>query len=68
MSPGWQPSSRQMASRVVKRTALALPVFRIERLANVKPTFSANSLSDILRLASSTSKFTMICPIGLLNS
>ena len=63
MSPGWQPKVRQMASRVVKRIALALPVLRIERLANVKPTRSASSLSDILRLAISTSRFTMIFPI-----
>ena len=38
MSPGWQFSSRQIASKVVKRTARALPVFSIERLACVNPT------------------------------
>ena len=64
ISPGWQPNTRQMASRVVKRTALAFPVFRMERFASVKPTRSASSLSDILRLAISTSRFTMILPIG----
>lgn len=35
MSPGWQPNSRQMAFKVVNRTALAFPVLRIERLAFV---------------------------------
>ena len=64
MSPGWHPSSRQIASRVVKRTALAFPVFRMERLASVSPTRSASSLSDIFRLAISTSRFTMILPIA----
>ena len=64
MSPGWQPNTRQIASSVVKRTALALPVFRIERFANVKPTRSASSLSDILRFAISTSRLTIIFPIG----
>lgn len=28
MSPGWQCSALQMASRVLKRTARTLPVFR----------------------------------------
>ena len=49
-----------MASRVLKRTALAFPVFRIERLAWVIPIFSASSPDVILRLASITSIFTII--------
>ena len=49
-----------MASSVEKRMARALPVFRIERLAAVIPTFSASSPEVILRLASITSTFTMI--------
>ena len=65
MSPGWQASSRQMASRVEKRMALALPVFRMERFACVRPTRSDNSPSEILRLAISTSRFTIIRPIGV---
>ena len=60
MSPGVQSKCLQMASKVEKRMALALPVFRMERLAMVMPTFSASSLSCILRLASITSKFTII--------
>ena len=42
ISPGWQSSSLQMASRVVKRMALALPVLRMERLAVVMPILSAS--------------------------
>ena len=38
MSPGWQSSARQIASSVEKRIALALPVFRIDRLAIVMST------------------------------
>lgn len=49
-----------MASRVVSLMAFAFPVFRMERLAWVRPTFSANSLERILRLASITSRFTII--------
>ena len=45
MSPGWQSSALQIASNVVKRTAFALPVFKIERLASVSPTFSDNFCS-----------------------
>ena len=64
MSPGWHPNTRQMASSDVKRTALALPVFSIDKLACVSPTRSASSPNDILRFAISTSKFTTIRPIG----
>ena len=60
MSPGWQLRARQMASRVEKRTALALPVFRMDRLACVMPMRSASSPEDIFRFASITSKFNTI--------
>lgn len=60
MSPGWQFSSLQMASSVEKRTAFALPVLRMERLACVSPTRSANSPKDIFRRAIITSRFTII--------
>ena len=46
ISPGWQFSSRQMASRVEKRTALAFPVFRMERLAGVRSIRSASSVAS----------------------
>jgi hypothetical protein len=49
-----------MASSVEKRIALALSCFQIERLDKVIPTRSDNSLSDILRFAIITSKFTII--------
>ena len=35
MSPGWHFSTSQSLSRVEKRTAFALPVLRMERLAGV---------------------------------
>ena len=40
-----------MASRVEKRTALALLFFRMDRLAGVMPTRSASSPALILRFA-----------------
>ena len=40
MSPGWQSSSLQIASRVEKRMALAFPVFKIERFAGVRRNLS----------------------------
>ena len=49
-----------MASSVANRMAFTLPVFSMERLAWVRPIFSASSFERILRLASITSKFTMI--------
>ena len=64
ISPGWQSRALQMASRVEKRMALALPVLRMERLAWVIPIRSASSCDDILRRAIITSTFTMIL-IGL---
>ena len=33
ISPGWQSSALQMASRVVNRTALAWLFFKMDRLA-----------------------------------
>ena len=47
-----------MASRVLKRTALARPFFSTATFAGVSPTRSANSPTLILRLASSTSMRT----------
>jgi hypothetical protein len=35
MSPGWQSSSRQIASSVENRMAFAFPFLSIERLAGV---------------------------------
>ena len=49
-----------MASNVLKRIALALPVLSMERLDKVKSTLSESSFNDIFRLAIITSKFTMI--------
>ncbi len=60
ISPGWHSNTSQMASRVENRTALAFPVFKIERFAVVIPIFSANSLDRILRLANITSRFKII--------
>lgn len=60
MSPGWQFSTSQIVSNVLKRMAFAFPVFRMERLDSVKPTFSESSFSDIFRFAIITSKFTII--------
>mgnify|MGYP002233824791 CR=1 FL=1 len=55
-----QSSSLQIASRVEKRIALALPVFRIERFAGVIPIRSAKSPKVIFLFAIITSKFTII--------
>src|SRR4029079_5231038 len=60
MSPGWQSNALQIASKVEKRIAFALPVFKIERLDNVKSTLSESSFREIFRFAIITSKFTMI--------
>ena len=59
-SPGSQSKALQMASRVLKRMAFALPVFKIERLESVKSTFSESSLRDIFLLAIITSRLTTI--------
>src|ERR1035438_8679244 len=58
ISPGWQFNALQMASSVLKRTAFAFPVFKIDRLDKVKSTFSESSFSDIFLLAIMTSRFT----------
>ena len=60
MSPGWQSSTLQIASKVENRTALAFPVFSTDRFACVMPMRSANSPDDIFLRAIITSKFTMI--------
>lgn len=60
MSPGWQFKALQIDSKVLKRIAFAFPVFKIERLDNVKSTLSESSFNDIFRFAIITSKFTII--------
>ncbi|KXK34749.1 MAG: hypothetical protein UZ06_CHB003000954 [Chlorobi bacterium OLB6] len=45
---------------MLNRIAFALPVFKMERFDNVKPTLSDSSLREILRLAIITSMFTII--------
>src|SRR2546421_6733236 len=60
MSPGWHESASQIASSVEKRIARALPVLRIDRLANVIPTRSASSVSVIRRSWSRSSSLTAI--------
>jgi len=57
---GWQSNALQIASNVLKRIAFAFPVFKMERLDNVKSTLSESSFSEIFRFAIMTSKFTMI--------
>lgn len=68
ISPGWQFKTLQIASSVLKRTAFALPVFNMERLANVKSTFSESSFKDIFLLAIITSRFTIIGMAYTVNS
>lgn len=68
ISPGWQFNTLQIASRVLKRTAFALPVFSTERLDNVISTFSESSFNDIFLLAIITSKFTIIGIVYTVNS
>jgi len=60
MSAGWQSNALQIDSKVLKRIAFAFPVFKIERLDNVKLTLSESSFKEIFRFAIITSKFTMI--------
>ena len=57
-----------MAERVEKRTAFALPVFNMERLAWVKPILLASSPELIFLFASITSKFTIIAIIYTVKS
>jgi hypothetical protein len=60
MSPGWHSNTLQIVSKVLNRIAFAFPVFNMERLDKVNPTLSESSLSDIFRLAITTSRFTTI--------
>ncbi len=60
ISPGWQFKTSQIASKVLNLIALALPVFKMERFDSVISTFSDSSDNGIFRLASMTSKFTII--------
>lgn len=60
MSPGWHSNSLHIASKVVKRTALALPVFNIDKLAGVIPMRFESSFNEILRFAIITSRFTIM--------
>ncbi len=60
ISPGWHSSAAQIASSVDKRTARALPFFKIEMLAMVMPTRSVSSVTLILRFASMTSMLIVI--------
>lgn len=60
MSPGWQSSSRQMASNVEKRTALTRPHLRRLRLTSDTPIFSARSFERIFLSASTLSSLTTI--------
>ena len=60
ISPGWHLSALQIASRVDKRIALALPFFKIEIFAIMMPTFSASSVTLIFRFANITSMFMII--------
>ena len=67
ISPGWQFKALQIASKVLNRIAFAFPVFRIERLDNVRSTLSESSFRETFRFAIITSKFTMIGIAKLLN-
>ena len=60
ISPGWHLSALQIASRVDKRIAFALPFFKTEILAIVMPTFRASSVTLIFRFANITSMLIMI--------
>jgi hypothetical protein len=60
ISPGWHSSALQIASRVDRRIAFALPFFKTEIFAIVMPTFSASSLTLIFRFANMTSMLMMI--------
>lgn len=65
MSPGWQSSTRQIESSVLKRMARARPFFNTATFAGVKPTAVANSPTDILRRASMTSSSTTMATLLL---
>jgi len=57
MSPGWQSSSRQIASRVLNRIPLTFPVFNNERLVIEIPILLDSSVRDIFLLTNIKSKF-----------
>jgi hypothetical protein len=50
-SPGWQSRISQIAAKVEKRRARALPVFKMERFLSLKWMASASSLEVIFFLA-----------------
>lgn len=60
ISPGWQSSTSQMAARVENRTALAFPVFSLERLTLLTPTRSLSSFRLIFLSAIMRSSLTII--------
>ena len=60
ISPGWQSSSLQRASRVEMRNAFAFPVLRIDMFEGVMPMREANSPELIFRRASITSILIII--------
>src|SRR5690606_11050434 len=60
ISPGLQSKTLHIASSVSNLTPFALPVFKIDRLTIVSPTFSDNCVNDIFRLANITSKLITI--------
>src|SRR5690606_36605874 len=66
-SPGWHPSTRQIASRVPKRTPLMWPCLSSDRLVSLMPIASASSFDFIPHRASITSRLTTIsirrCPV-----
>ena len=65
ISPGWQSSASQIASRVEKRIAEIFPVLSFDRLTLVIPTFSESSLSDIFLSAMTLSSLNIIFPITI---
>ena len=60
MSPGWQFSSLQMASRVENLIAFALLFLSMDRLDSVIPTREASSDAPTFLFAIITSRLTMI--------
>jgi len=65
MSPGWQVQGPADALQSGEADGLALPFFRMERLAIVMPTRSASSVTLIFRLASITSMLTIVATDAL---
>ncbi len=60
MSPGWQSNSLQIASRVLKRIPLTLPVLSSERFVTEMPILSDNSVNFLFLLTNIRSSFTSI--------